>query len=376
MRIVFTSLLCALLVNNILRGQSNPSVTVQNYAGLTINGSLGESYTVQYEATLASQTEWITITNVVLTTNPFLWVDITTPESGTSSRYYRVIPTSQTSASAPTGMVLIPAGSFVMGDALDGESDASTNTEYISAFYMDSTLVSYSLWETVHNWAVNNGYSFDNAGSSTGSSDPVQSIDWFDAIKWCNARSQMNGVEPVYYSDTGFTKVFKTGVEAPYANWSAPGYRLPSEAEWEKAARGGLVKQRFVFGNTIAQSQANYYGDPANFRYDLGPAGYNPAFGNGLGVDTSAVTYFPANGYGLHDMEGNLFQWCWDWYGPYVAGVQTNPHGPTQGSFRVLRGGSWLVTAYDCRVANRNYYYATLGGDGYGFRTVLMPASQ
>jgi sulfatase modifying factor 1 len=285
-----------------------------------------------------------------------------------------VTPTSATNAPAPSGMVLIPAGSFIMGDNLDGEADAPTNTEYISAFYMDTNLVSYSLWQSVYSYATNHGYGFDHAGSGNATNHPVQSINWYDAVKWCNARSQMAMAPPVYFTDAGLTQIYKTGDSAPYVNWLAAGYCLPTEAEWEKAARGGLTGHRFPWGNTISESQANYYGDPLDYIYDLGPAGYNPAFGNGLGVDTSPVSYFVPNGYGLNDMAGNVSEWCWDWYGPYVNGVQTDPHGASAGSFRVLRGGSWLISSVNCRAAVRSYYYPALGGNGYGFRSVLAPA--
>jgi formylglycine-generating enzyme len=351
--------------------QTNPAVAVQFYAGLTIVGTIGNSYTVQTTTSLAQSGTWQTLANVVLSNNPYLWVDTNNPANAT--RFYRVIPTVTGALPAPSGMALIPAGSFVMGDSLDGEADAPTNTEYISAIYMDTNLVSYSFWQQVYQWAVNNGYGFDNPGTGNAGNQPVQSINWYDAVKWCNARSQWAGVPPVYFTDSGLTQIYKSGDLAPYANWSAAGYRLPTETEWEKSARGGLTGNRFPLGNTLSQSQANYYGDPIDYVYDLGPSGYNPAFGDGIGVDTSPVGYFPPNGYGLNDMAGNVAEWCWDWYGTYASGVQSNPHGPSAGSFRVLRGGSWVINAYNCRAANRSYYYPSLGGNAYGFRGVLAP---
>ncbi len=366
-RVVF----CSSVLTASISAQTNPAVTVQFYAGLTISGALGNSYTVQTASSLTPSNNWQTLATVVLSNNPYLWIDTSAPESTT--RFYRVIPTVATNAPPPSGMVLIPAGSFIMGDSLDGESDAPTNTIYVNALYMDSTLVSYSLWQQVYQWAVNNGYAFDDGGSANAANQPVESINWYDALKWCNARSQLSGAPPVYFIDAGLTQIYETSDLAPYVNWSSAGYRLPTEAEWEKAGRGGLLGNRFPTGNTISQNQANYYGDPLDYIYDLGPAGYNPAFGNGLGVDTSPISYFPANGYGLYDMAGNLAEWCWDWYGSYINGVQSNPHGPSAGTFRVLRGGSWLISACNCRTANRSYYYPALGGDGYGFRCVLMP---
>jgi formylglycine-generating enzyme required for sulfatase activity len=157
----------------------------------------------------------------------------------------------------------------------------------------------------------------------------------------------------------------------PYVNWTASGYRLPTEAEWEKAARGGLSGQRFPWGDTISESQANYAGYTNSYSYDLGPNGYNAAFDTGANPYTSPVGYFAPNGYGLCDMAGNVEEWCWDWYGaPYGQPIATNPTGPASGGARVLRGGCWFNQAYLARCANRNELNPTYANNLIGFRCV------
>ena len=171
---------------------------------------------------------------------------------------------------------------------------------------------------------------------------PVYDVDWYDCVKWCNARSQQAGLKPVYYTDAGFTTVYQTGEPGTvYMDMAVDGYRLPTEAEWEKAARGGLSGQRFPWGNTINETLATYYGATGSYSYDLGPNGYNALDTAGTtNGSTTPVGTFSANGYGLYDMAGNVYEWCWDWYGtPYAGG--SNPTGPGTGSSRVVRGGDW-----------------------------------
>ncbi|HLX62728.1 MAG TPA: formylglycine-generating enzyme family protein [Planctomycetota bacterium] len=280
------------------------------------------------------------------------------------------IATAAANAIIPVGMVLIPAGTFTMGNSIgDGDIiDAAPVAVTVSAFYMDANLVSYSQWRTVYLWATTQAtpYVFLNAGFGSGPNQPVQTLDWFDCVKWCNARSEREGKTPVYYTDAGFTQVYRSGDSGTtvYANFANKGYRLPTEAEWEKAARGGLSGQRFPWGNLIDRNLANYNATNGTLpSYDLGPATSTNA--------TTAAGTFASNGYGLNDMAGNVYQWCWDWYAtPYAGG--TEPHGPASGTSRVLRGGNFNSPSAPCRSARRNPLPPSFA-DAYGLRTVLIP---
>jgi len=282
----------------------------------------------------------------------------------------------------PSNMALIPAGAFTMGDTLDGESDAiPTVTVNVSAFFMDTNLVSYSQWQSVYNWAATNGYALDNAGYGVATNYPVEGVDWYDVVKWCNARSQQAGLTPVYYTDAGLTQVYVNGdTNAVFPNWAVNGCRLPTEAEWEMAARGGLIGQRFPWGNDITENQANYFA--GGLPYDLGPyAGFNTNFDGGIpwtdqstfsGDNSSPVGFFAPNGYGLYDMAGNVWEWCWDWYAtPYGQPTANNPTGPAGPlTNRVLRGGNWLNRADNARCAFRCNDYPNDCFVGVGFRCV------
>ena len=275
----------------------------------------------------------------------------------------------------PTGFSLIPAGSFTMGRT-SGDSNTDVHAPpvdvTVSAFYMGKTEVTKALWDEVRIWAEANGYTFVSGGEGKASNHPVQTVKWYDVIKWCNARSEKEGLTPVYYTNDAQTAVYKTGevdVTNTQVKWAANGYRLPTEAESEKAARGGLSGYRFPWGDTISQTKANY--NAATGGYDDGPDGFNP-IGKGSGhpkTYTSPVGSFAANGYGLYDMVGNVAERCWDWYGAttYVDGA-TDPRGAESGSYRVYRGGSWNNNANNCRVADRNNSNPTSSNYDIGFR--------
>ena len=275
--------------------------------------------------------------------------------------------------------VLILAGYFAMGTAFadGGAGELPVHTNFISSFYMDKCEVSYTLWSNVYQWAVANGYSFTNAGSGKAANHPAQTLNWYDCVKWCNARSEMQGLTPCYYTNAAQTVVYRGGQENlpnEWVKWTANGYRLPTEAEWEKAARGGAVGMRFPWpdANTITNSRANYNGFPSVFAYDLGPAGYNPLFTSSGFPYTSPVGYFAPNGYGLYDMVGNVFEWCWDWYlnTYYSTSTGSDPRGPAGGAYRVLRGGYWDDYANLCRVAFRSYGTPGNASYSFGFRCV------
>ena len=264
----------------------------------------------------------------------------------------------------PVGFSLVPAGAFTMGDSLDGISDAPVRTVTLSAFYMGQKEVTMAEWDAVRTWAVSHGYADLPVGAGKATNHPVQTVSWWDVVKWCNALSELEGLSPCY---TVSGAVMKTGTNVPTVNWATNGYRLPTEAEWEKAARAGLSGKRFPWGNTISHAQANFRNDGGE-TYQTGTAGYHPTYATGSLPYTSPVGSFTANGYGLQDMAGNVFEWCWDWWGTYASGAQTDPRGAASGSARVVRGGSWFRYADLCRAAYRTYDVPANSSYRMGFR--------
>jgi len=178
---------------------------------------------------------------------------------------------------------------------------------------------------------------------------------------------------PAYYTDVAQTMVYRSGnvsVTNGMVKWGVNGYRLATEAEWEKAGRGGSVGKRFPNGDTISQSLANYYGYTAGYAYDLGPNGYSATVQVGGTPYTTVVGSYAENGYGLKDMAGNVFEWCWDWYGNLGTGPVTDPLGADTGTGRVMRGGSWNDFASRTRVSYRNSAVLSDSGNSLGFRVV------
>jgi formylglycine-generating enzyme required for sulfatase activity len=277
-------------------------------------------------------------------------------------------------SAAPTGFAFIPPGSLMMGDVMDGDGNAFPRTVTLDAFYMAKYEVTKAEWDEVRTWGLSNGYTDLAEGSGKASDHPVHSIVWYNMVKWCNARSQMEGLTPIYYTDDAQTTIYKTGnvdVTNAQVKWSANGYRLPTEAEWEKAARGGLSGKRFPWGDLISHIQANYQAYE-EYYYDLSGSvnDFHPTYATGSWPYTSPVGAFSANGYGLHDMAGNVWEWCWDRYSASAAGSQTNPRGPSSGANRVFRGGDAGSVAHYCRVAFRDGDNPTFRDRGIGFRVL------
>lgn len=250
---------------------------------------------------------------------------------------------------------------------------------YTSAFFMDKTEVSKAAWDVVYSWAIVNGYVFDNAGSATASDHPVVNINWHDAVKWCNARSEKEGLTPCYYTDAGKTAVYRTGLVAldnNWVDWDADGYRLPTRAEWLKAYWGGNEGSNFYpwpssggsSGDHINGSFGNYRGSGDPWDNGTSPVAYYDGNQSPVGVDM-------ANGFGLYDLFGNVEEWCWDrsfssWYSEPEA-QDDNSKGPNSGLGRSRsRYGNHYDDNTNYSGTTSGYYADTTAYTILGFRTV------
>jgi formylglycine-generating enzyme required for sulfatase activity len=263
-------------------------------------------------------------------------------------------------------MRLIPSGAFLMGRASgDTDADAPPVTVHVSSVLASRFEVTKSEWDEVRNWALSNGYSDLGAGGGKASNHPVQNITWWDAVKWCNARSEKEGLASCYRVGND---VLKIGTTVPEVDWNADGYRLPTEAEWEKCARGGESPRRFPWGDTISHQQANYSSSTI-YAYDVSATGsYHPDYATGSQPFTAPVGSFASNEYGLHDMSGNVHELCWDWHmDSYVDGA-SDPKGATSGTYRVYRGGSWSGNAFHSRTSSRRGLFPTHKYNSIGLR--------
>lgn len=283
-------------------------------------------------------------------------------------------------------MVLIPAGSFSMGEDDAGIAHvAPEHSVELHAFYMDKYEVTRGDWRTVATWANANGYDlpitlkeYDHVPDDD---HPAVPITWYDAIKWANARSEMEGLVPAYYLDTEGKTVYRSGIVDlgnAHVNWSGNGYRLPTEAEWEYAARGKLVGQEYPWGNASMISRGNSWQNLVSLGEEHTPYPITRPVGHFDGrhkVASGNTATDMANGYGLYDMAGNAHEWVWNWDASYNAAQDFHPQGPdnkpSHGN-RMLRGGSWWNNNVDSRVFHR-YAFPPAGDDPYGingFRTI------
>ena len=246
---------------------------------------------------------------------------------------------------SPDNMVLVKGGTFQMGSADGDDDEKPVHSMTLSDYYISRHEVTFADYDAFCNAT---GKTLPDDEGWGRNQHPVINVSWYDAVEYCNWLSEQHNLQPVY--TISGNKVT--------ANWNADGYRLPTEAEWDYAARsrGGKDKWAGTSSESNLASYANYYetGDKDKDGYE----------------NTAPVGSFSANALGLHDMSGNVWEWCWDWYDSNYYGQSTkqNPIGPDTGFYRVLRGGSCNGVPSNLRCTNRYGRYPGRRSNNFGFR--------
>jgi formylglycine-generating enzyme required for sulfatase activity len=257
---------------------------------------------------------------------------------------------------AVVALVSVPGGTYTQTD----DSGTGGFSHTISVFKMGKYQVTYNLWNAVYQWALANGYSFADAGAGSGYT-PVTTVSWRDVIVWCNAYSQEAGLTPCYTYASAVIKdsTNATACDNAVCTWTNNGYRLPSEGEYQYAAS---------YINGSSWTPYNYASGATADYNDATATGLVGWYGANSGSVTHAVGGKTANALGIYDMSGNVWEWCWDWYGTY-PGTSTDYRGSGSGSYRVIRGGSYDSSgAFSLQVGYRSYNNPDYAYDSIGFR--------
>jgi formylglycine-generating enzyme required for sulfatase activity len=327
----FLAIMCCAVLVAVPRAsaQTPPGLELQLYAGLSITGAVGTVYSVEYVTDLAQTNSWRCQEFLQLTASPYLWADKSAPAIG--QRFYRAAV-----FGAPTNMVFIPPGTFLMGsptNEVERNNDEGPQT---------AVTISRGFW--MGKYEVTQGEYLALIGSNpsgfTGDTNrPVETVSWFNATNYCGKLTQRE----------------RSAGRIPIDSV----YRLPTEAEWEYACRG-WTSTRFSYGDDAGYTNLTNY------------AWYT----NNSSGSTFPVGQKLPNSWGLYDMTGNVAEWCQDWYGSYPGGIALDPQGPATGSTRVFRGGLWLRPASYCRSAWRKGLPPDSLANGGGFRVVLAPGQR